>query len=159
MDKYTRAEIAVGAFVVVGVALLGYLSISIGGFSLLPSHRYRLHARFASAGALKPGAAVKIAGVAVGKVEGITLVNYVAAVDLSLDRDVALPTDTIASIRTEGLLGSAYVAISPGSAEKNLAPGARISQTEPALDLVDLLIKYGFKSKGTSGSSPDEPEL
>lgn len=157
MEKHTRAEIAVGIFVIVGVVILGYLSISVGGLSLLPPSRYSLHAKFASVGDLKQGAAVKIAGVSVGKVDRIELANYVADVRLSVDEGVKLPADTIASIRTEGLLGASYVSLSPGSASRDLPPGGRISQTEPALDLVDLLVKYGLKPK--RGSSPGEPEL
>ncbi len=61
MEKHTRAEIVVGIFVMVGVVILGYLSVSIGGLSLLPASRYLLHAKFASVGDLKQGASVKIA--------------------------------------------------------------------------------------------------
>ncbi len=87
----------------------------------------------------------------------IELVSYLAEVQLSVNEGVKLPADTIASIRTEGLLGASYVSLSPGSASTNLQPGGRISQTEPALDLVDLLIKYGLKPKGEG--SAGEPEL
>jgi phospholipid/cholesterol/gamma-HCH transport system substrate-binding protein len=74
-----------------------------------------------------------------------------------VNEGVKLPADTIASIRTEGLLGASYVALSPGSASRDLRPGGRISQTEPALDLVDLLVKYGLKPKGEGQRR--EPEL
>jgi hypothetical protein len=57
-----------------------------------------------------------------------------------------LPSDTIASIRTEGLLGESYVLLRPGGAEDDLAAGDRIAQTEPAIDLIDLIVKYALES-------------
>ncbi len=148
METHTRTEIAVGAFVLAGAAVLAYLSLSIGGLHPLQAKRYVLHARFASVGPLKVGAAVRVAGVAIGEVQRISLVNYVAVVDLAVEERVKLPADTIASIRSEGLLGAAFVALSPGGDSRELADGGRIAQTEPAIDLIDLLVKYGLKGKG-----------
>jgi phospholipid/cholesterol/gamma-HCH transport system substrate-binding protein len=87
---------------------------------------------------------VKVAGVTIGSVEAIRLVDYYAEVELTVDRKVQLPTDTIASIASAGLLGDAHVSLSPGAADQNLAPGARITHTEPALNVADLLSRYAF---------------
>lgn len=152
-SPYTRTDISVGLFVLVGVFALGYLSISIGGLELGPSKRYTVVARFAAVGDLGEGAPVKMAGVTIGRVDSIRLKNYVAVARLRLDESVAVPEDTIASIRTSGLLGESYVSLSPGSAEKNLASGGQIMQTEPAIDLLELVEKYAF---GSTGIEEDE---
>jgi phospholipid/cholesterol/gamma-HCH transport system substrate-binding protein len=148
---YTKAEMIAGAFVILGVALLGYLSISIGGFKLFSEDRYRISARFSNVGDLKAGAPIKLAGVTVGKVASIKLVDYFGEVVLAVDRGVQLPKDTIASVATAGLLGDAYLSLSPGGADANLADGDRISRTEPALNLADLLGRYAFGATDDGG--------
>jgi phospholipid/cholesterol/gamma-HCH transport system substrate-binding protein len=92
-----------------------------------------------------------MAGVTVGKVAALRLVDYFGEADLAIDRKVALPRDTIASIATAGLLGDAFVALSPGAADQDLKDGDRLTHTEPALNLVDLLAKYAFGKKGEDG--------
>jgi len=149
---YKKAEIAAGAFLVTGLAALAYLSLSIGGLRLRPRDSYRLRARFSNVGDLKLRAPVKMAGVTIGRVEAIRLVDYYAEVDLAVDRAVQLPTDTIASIATAGLLGEAHVSLSPGADDRNLTPGGRITRTEPALNVADLLGRYAFGN--TNGSAP-----
>jgi phospholipid/cholesterol/gamma-HCH transport system substrate-binding protein len=145
---YKKAELVTGAFLLLGMAALAYLSISIGGLSVLPQHRYRVFARFSNVGDLKLRAPVKLAGVTVGKVQAVRLVDYYGEVELAVDRGLALPRDTIASIATAGLLGEAYVALSPGGAEQSLADGDRITHTEPALNVADLLSRYAFGNPG-----------
>lgn len=146
MNEYTKTEIAVGLFVIAGLCAIAYLSVSIAGLDLFVGDRTQLTARFASVGDLKEGAAVKIAGVQVGSVRSIRLDRYAAEAQLAVAPEVELPADTIASIRTEGLLGEAYVMLRPGGSEKNLASGDRVAQTEPAIDLIDLVVKYALSS-------------
>ena len=83
MFDYKKAEIAAGAFLLMGLAVLAYLSISIGGLKLLPRDNYRLLARFSNVGDLKLRAPVKVAGVTIGSVEAIRLVDYFAEVELA----------------------------------------------------------------------------
>lgn len=151
MQRYGKIEISVGLFVVAGFAALAYLSLTLGGLTLR-EERYELSARFSSVGDLKQGDAVKLAGVSVGQVERISLAGYVAEVQLSVESSLALPDDTMASIQTSGLLGDAYVALSPGASEKSLAAGGKIARTEPAITISDLIAKYAF------GSLEDEHE-
>lgn len=166
MFDYTRSEIVAGAFVLLGLALLGYLSISIGGFSIVPQDRYQVLGRFSNVGDLKKGAPVKVAGVTIGKVASIKLADYFGEAELAIDRKVALPKDTIASIATAGLLGDAYVSLSPGAADTDLHEGDRITHTEPALNVADLLGRYAFgnptqasssSSSGAGGAGPETP--
>lgn len=156
MSGYTKREIAVGLFVILGCVALGYLSVSLGGLRVWPADRYQVVARFSSVGPLREGGAVRMAGVQVGRVARIELDGFVAETRLELDRQVELPVDTIASIRTEGLLGESFVHLSPGGAEELIAEGGRIAQTEPALDLVELLGRYAFGSdEAEGGGGPD----
>ena len=148
MKAHTTTEILVGAFVAVGIAALGYLSISIGGIELVGPDRYALRARFASVGDLKPGAPIRLAGVKVGQVTGVQLKEYLAETELAVERSVVLPKDTVASIRSEGLLGDTYVSLTPGGSLENLREGALVAQTEPAIDLSDLLARYAFGKRG-----------
>jgi phospholipid/cholesterol/gamma-HCH transport system substrate-binding protein len=153
MFDYTKMEIVTGVFVVLGLAALGYLSISIGGLRVLPRDAYRVTARFSNVGDLKARAPVKIAGVTIGRVESIRLADYYGETQLSIRRDVKLPKDTIASITTAGLLGEAYVALSPGSDDQDVAEGGRLGHTEPAINVSDLIGRTAF---GTSGTSPPD---
>lgn len=146
MFDYTKVEVVTGAFVLLGLAVLGYLSISIGGLRIWPEPHYRVGARFANVGDLKVRAPIKIAGVTVGQVESIRLAEYFGEVDLSILRGVVLPKDTIASITTSGLLGDSYVSLSPGGAEQDLRDGDHLTHTEPALNIADIIGRYAFGS-------------
>ena len=128
MFDYTRSEVVAGGFMLVGLAVLGYLSISIGGVRILPRDDYRVSARFSNVGDLKLRAPVKLAGVTVGQVRAIRLADYYGEAELSIARKVVLPKDTMASIATAGLLGDAFVSLSPGAADGNLGDGNRIAQ-------------------------------
>ena len=154
---YGKSEIAAGAFLLVGLALLGYLSISIGGVELVPRAHYRIAARFSNVGDLKLRAPVKVAGVTVGEVKSIRLADYDADVGMDVDGALALPRDTIASITTAGLLGESYVALQPGGDEQRLRPGERITQTEPALNIADLLGRFAFGGGGAAPAAPAAP--
>jgi phospholipid/cholesterol/gamma-HCH transport system substrate-binding protein len=89
----------------------------------------------------------------VGQVRKIRLANYYAEVEITVDQALVLPEDTIASISTAGLLGEAYVSLSPGAADRNLPPAGRITHTEPAVNVVDLISKYAFGGVGAGGTS------
>jgi len=152
---YTRAEIIAGLFVILGLAVVGYLSTSIGGLRILPRDAYRVKARFSNVGDLKGRAPVKIAGVTIGRVESIHLAEFVAEVELGISRSVHLPKDTIASIATAGLLGDAYVALSPGAADADLKDGDRVAQTEPALNMADLVGRAAFGTSSARAKAGD----
>jgi phospholipid/cholesterol/gamma-HCH transport system substrate-binding protein len=156
--SYTRTEIGVGLFVILATAAIGYLSVSIAGLDLLPGDRMRLDARFATVAGLKQGAPVKMAGVSVGEVESIALDGYFAQVALGVRPDLALPKDTIASIKTEGLLGESYVSLSPGAADQDLVEGDRIAQTESPIDLIELIGKYAFGSSVEDEEAADDAD-
>src|SRR3990167_8615397 len=98
-------ELTVGVFVLAGLAALAYLSIRLGGLDLFETGTYDVTARFSSAAGLREGATVEIAGVQVGRVKAIGLEENEALVTIRLNSSVKLTQDTIASIRTKGILG------------------------------------------------------
>lgn len=158
MFDYTKIEITAGAFLVVGLALVAYLSVSIAGFTLLPARTYRVRARFSNVGDLKFSAPVKLAGVTIGKVESIHLVDYAAEITLTVDRSIALPKDTVASITTAGLLGAAFLSLSPGADDRTLGNNDRIMRTEPAINVSDLIGRFAFGGESPSGTGADKKE-
>jgi phospholipid/cholesterol/gamma-HCH transport system substrate-binding protein len=87
---------------------------------------------------------VEIAGVDIGWVESIHLRDYQAVVAFRIKDEVQLPEDSIASIRTKGLIGEQLVKISPGGSEKLLRAGDVIAETEPPVDIMELISNYAF---------------
>jgi len=142
MDR--RVNVAVGMFLVLGILALGYLSIKLGRVSFLGNTGYPVIVEFPSVGGLKAGSSVEIAGVEIGRVESIGLADYQARVVLRLKRDVQLQEDSIASIKTKGLIGEKYVRISPGGSDKIIPPNGRIREVEAPVDFEELLSKYIF---------------
>jgi phospholipid/cholesterol/gamma-HCH transport system substrate-binding protein len=142
MDR--RVNIAVGLFLVLGILALGYLSIKLGRVTFLGAGGYPVMVEFPSVGGLKAGSSVEIAGVEIGRVESIGLADYQARVVLRVNRDVQLQEDSIASIKTKGLIGEKYVRISPGGSDKIIPPNGRIREVEAPVDFEELLSKYIF---------------
>ena len=143
MEK-SRLELTVGVFVLVGIVCLGYLSIKLGKLELVGGDLYEVDAPFNSASGLKPGAAVEIAGVEVGRVESIGLADYQARVVLRLNSGVQIQEDAIASIKTKGLIGEKFIRISPGASDRLIPPNGRIREVEAPVDLEELISKYVF---------------
>lgn len=137
-------ELSVGVFVLVGILALGYLSIQLGGMDVFGTDSYDIRAKFSSVTGLRPGASVEMAGVQIGKVENIALVDNEAMVTLRIDKNVKLAIDTIASIRTKGILGEKYVSLSQGGSPRMIAAGGRIRETEPPIDIEKLIGQYIF---------------
>lgn len=140
----TKVNVAVGLFLVLGILALGYLSIRLGRVSFLGGTGYLVSADFPSVGGLKAGSSVEIAGVQIGRVESIGLADFQARVVLRLDGGVKLQDDSIASIKTKGLIGEKYVRISPGGSDKTIPPNGRIREVEPPIDIEELISKYIF---------------
>lgn len=142
--RRSRIEIAVGVFVLVGILALSWLSIKLGRVDFLGSRGYIITADFPAVGGLKAGSAVEIAGVEVGRVSAIALANYQARVIMTINEGVQLQEDSIASIKTKGLIGEKYIRINPGGSDRLIKPGGRLSEVEPPVDFEELLSKYIF---------------
>ena len=141
MEK-TKLEFIVGVFVLVGMVCLGYLSIKLGKLELIGGNVYEVVAQFNTGSGLKAGSSVEIAGVEVGRVRAITLKEDRAAVILAVDNKIKLYTDTIASIKTRGIIGEKFLALSPGGGGDPLKAGDTIRDTESGLDLEELVSQY-----------------
>jgi len=137
-------ELAVGLFIIAGIICLGYLSIKLGKMEVLGERGYEVYAVFSNVGGLKVGGSIEIAGVNVGRVKSIVLDDYQAHVVLNLPRGLKIQEDAIASVRTKGLIGEKYIQITPGGSEKIIEHGGRIRETQPAVDLEELISKFVF---------------
>ncbi len=137
----------VGIFVLIGIGAVVFLALRVGNLtSLTTTPSYRLEARFDNIGGLKLRAPVKAAGVAVGRVDRISLdpKTYEAVVTLRIDKGFEFSKDTIASILTSGLLGEVYIGLSSGGDPQMLADGGEISKTQSAVVLEKLISQFMF---------------
>jgi phospholipid/cholesterol/gamma-HCH transport system substrate-binding protein len=141
MEK-SKLELVVGIFVLIGIVSLGYLSIKLGKLEIIGGDLYEVDALFNSASGLKSGATVEIAGVEVGRVKTIRLNEDRAMVTLVVQNGTKLYTDTIASIKTRGIIGEKFLALSPGGGGDPLKSGDAIRDTESGLDLEELVSQY-----------------
>jgi phospholipid/cholesterol/gamma-HCH transport system substrate-binding protein len=138
MQTSPSRDFAVGLFVLIGLAALGYLSLQVGGLS--SASGLVLHATFDQIGGLAERAPVVISGVKVGRVTKIGLAEDLRArVTLDVDPKLELPVDTSASIRIAGLLGDQFIELQPGAEDETLVTGGEIAMTESALSIESLV--------------------
>jgi phospholipid/cholesterol/gamma-HCH transport system substrate-binding protein len=142
--KRSAVDLGVGVFVLIGLIALGWMSVKLGRVDLLGNRGYVVSADFPTVGGLKAGSTIEIAGVEVGRVDRIVLRDYQAHVVMMIQPGVKLQDDSIASIKTKGLIGERYVRISPGGSDKLIPPNGRIREVEPPVDIEELLSKYIF---------------
>jgi len=147
--KKMNLEMIVGLFLLTGFASFSFIAIKMGDISLFMKDSYPVSARFVSISGLKEGAVVELAGVKVGKVSGIALDagDYEAVVHLDISKAVRLSDDSIASIRTAGIIGDRFIKLTPGGSEDYLGPGDEIQETESAISLEELVSKYIFEKE------------
>ncbi len=139
-------EIWLGVFVFLGLMCTAYLTVKLGRMEVLGGDGYEISARFNSISGLRVGASVEIAGVQVGRVSAVQLdaKNFQAKVSLYLDKNVKLTDDTIASVKTSGLIGDKYISLAPGGSDTYLTAGSEIVDTESAVDLESIISKFAF---------------
>jgi phospholipid/cholesterol/gamma-HCH transport system substrate-binding protein len=155
MTRSPLRDFLVGCFVLAGLGALAYLSVSVGGLSYAGPGGLTLNAHFDETGGLKARAPVVVAGVKVGQVERVTLdQNGRALVQLDLDKNLKVPTDTTASIVTAGILGDRFISLQLGGEEQFLKSGEEISFTESAVLLERLIGKliHNTDSPGPAAS-------
>ena len=144
-----KIEFYVGLFVVIGLVSVGYLVMVIGEFSFIQSNHYSIHGYFASASGLKPGARVEIAGVEIGTVADIEIdtERLVAKVSLHIHKNIEISEDSIASVKTSGIIGEKFMDILPGGADIILEDGDEIVNTQSTLNIESLVRKLIFTDK------------
>lgn len=140
-------DIWVGLFVLLGAAALMFLALKAGNMSALSFDKtYAVETRFDNIGGLKPRAPVKSAGVVVGRVGDIRFDDkgFQAQVTLNLEDRYKFPKDSTAKILTSGLLGEQYISIEAGGDSATLASGDKITMTQSAVVLENLIGQFLF---------------
>jgi phospholipid/cholesterol/gamma-HCH transport system substrate-binding protein len=157
----SRHDLWVGLFVVIGAAALLFLALKAGNLlSLSFEPVYRVSARFDNIGGLKARAAVKSAGVVVGRVTRISFddKSFQATVEMEMEQRFAFPKDSSVKILTAGLLGEQYLGIEPGASDKTLLAGDMITQTQSAVVLETLISQFLFNKAADAGNATaDKP--
>jgi len=147
-------DVWVGLFVLLGAAALIFLALKAGNMSSFSFNQktYSITTKFDNIGGLKSRAAVKSAGVVVGRVDSIKFDDktFQASVTLNMDERYQFPKDSSAKILTSGLLGEQYIGIEPGGDVKNLATGDTIKMTQSAIVLENLISQFLY-SKAAEG--------
>jgi phospholipid/cholesterol/gamma-HCH transport system substrate-binding protein len=140
---YERAEVVAGAAVLAVAA--GFALYAAQGSGLMrEAESYPLVASFRSVEGISVGTDVRLAGVKVGTVTDLTLnpETYFADATITMRQDVALPVDSTILVSSEGLLGGSFIEVTPGGALETLEPGAEIEDTQGAVSLITLLLKF-----------------
>lgn len=139
-------EFLVGLFMIVGFVAFGYLALQLGEVSLFSdSKNYTITAQFDNIAGVKKGASVQAAGVVVGQVSKIWLDKAgVANVSLQLSKDVALSVDSMASVKSQGLIGDKFISLSFGGDDELFDDGGILTDTESSVDIESLISKFAF---------------
>jgi phospholipid/cholesterol/gamma-HCH transport system substrate-binding protein len=152
----SKNDVWVGLFVLLGALAVLFLALKSANLLQMSfSKDYEVTAKFDNIGGLKAGAAVKSAGVVVGRVKQIVFdgESFQARVTLALQSQHEFPKDSSLSILTSGLLGEQYVGIVPGADEKNLVSGDRIGSTQSAIVLENLISQFLYSKAAEPAKS------
>jgi phospholipid/cholesterol/gamma-HCH transport system substrate-binding protein len=152
----SKSDVWVGLFVMLGLAALVFLALqSANLLSLSLEKTYRITANFDNIGGLKSKAAVRSAGVVVGRVTeiGFDDTRFQAKIAIDLESRYKFPKDSSLKILTSGLLGDQYIGIEPGADEQNWAVGDNVSQTQSAVVLENLISQFLFNSAANDPGS------
>ncbi len=158
----SKVDFWVGLFVLLGAVAVVFLALRAGNLgSVSLGSSYAVTAQFNNVGGLKPRSAVRSAGVVIGRVEAIDFDDqtFQAVVTMRLREGVDFPADSSASILTSGLLGEQYIGLDPGSDDKLLVAGDRITYTQGAVVLENLISRflYGMANNQGSAGSDNPP--
>ncbi|MEI6412887.1 MAG: outer membrane lipid asymmetry maintenance protein MlaD [Pseudomonadota bacterium] len=155
-------ELTVGIFVVLGMLALFFLAMQVSNLGVIGrSEGYRVMAYFENIGSLKVRAPVTLAGVRIGRVAAISVDarTFEAIVTLQIDNtQLKIPDDTFAKIYTAGLLGEQFVGFSPGGSPTSLKEGSRLSLTQSALMLEEIIGQFLFNKAGDNKAGESKPE-
>jgi phospholipid/cholesterol/gamma-HCH transport system substrate-binding protein len=156
----SKNDVWVGLFVMLGAAALLFLALQAANLLTWRFDKdYEVSAKFDNIGGLKPGAAVKSAGVVVGRVKKIEFdgESFQAKVTLALQMGLAFPQDSSLKILTSGLLGEQYLDVSPGADEKNLVAGDKIGSTQSAVILENLISQFLYSQAEKPAAESTKP--
>lgn len=154
----SKNDVWVGLFVLIGAVAILFLALqSANLLSLSFQKTYQVKAKFDNVGGVKPKAAVRSAGVVVGRVENIVFddKSFQAVVTLALESQYVFPKDSSLKILTSGLLGEQYLGIEPGADDNNLVAGDTISSTQSAVVLENLISQFLFSKAAEPAAGND----
>jgi phospholipid/cholesterol/gamma-HCH transport system substrate-binding protein len=157
--KKSAIDIWVGLFVTVGMLAMLFLALKVGNMSAVSfAPTYTVSARFDNIGGLKPRAPVKSAGVVVGRISTIQFddTTYQATVTMTIEKAYQFPKDSSAKILTSGLLGEQYIGLEAGGDEQMLADGGKITQTQSAIVLENLISQFLYNKAADTGQDKGE---
>ena len=157
----SNSDVWVGLFVLIGAAAILFLALQSANLLALNfQSSYAVVAKFDNIGGLKRQAAVKSAGVVVGRVDSITFDDnaFQARVALAIESRYKFPKDSSLKILTSGLLGEQYIGIEAGADDKILAAGDTITTTQSAVVLENLISQFLF-SKAAEGKPSAAPAV
>jgi phospholipid/cholesterol/gamma-HCH transport system substrate-binding protein len=142
----SRLEITVGLFLVLGFIAFGWLALQLGEVSWFgEGSTYTIYAEFENVSGVKNGAEVQIAGVMVGSVTELRLTeDDLALITLQLNKNIRLAKDSVASVKSQGIIGDKIIQITPGGDEEMYQAGDIIVDTESSVDLESLISKFAF---------------
>jgi len=144
--KYSYVDIFVGFFLIAGFVALGWLALQLGEVPWLTGTKsYIIYAEFGNISGVKTGADVQIAGVKIGTVLDLALdKDGYAKVTMQVENDVKIPVDSIASVKSKGIIGDKVIQIELGGDTKMFKEGGVITDTESSVDIESLISKFAF---------------
>ncbi len=157
MTGRNMIETVMGAVVLVVAAM--FLAFAYSHSSLRAVSGYEVLARFDRVDGVSAGTDVRISGIKIGTVidQRLDPDRYLAVVRMSIDPKIKLPTDTVAEVASEGLLGGRYLALIPGGETEMIKPGGEIKFTQSPVDLVQMLGKFMFSGPDQSKDAAKKP--
>ena len=161
--NHNAIETVLGAVVLVVAGV--FLIFALGAADMKKVSGYDVSANFSKAEGIVPGLDVRISGVKIGSVEKAELdpKTYLAKVTMSIDNSIKLPTDTVAKVASESLLGGKYMALEPGGDDNMIKPGGQIQYTQASVNIEELIGKFIFsgdnnkKPAGNDNTSASTP--
>jgi len=156
----SKNDVWVGLFVMLGAVAVLFLALKAANLLTWSfDEDYQVSAKFDNIGGLKPGAAVKSAGVVVGRVKKIEFdgESFQAKVTLALQTGLDFPQDSSLKILTSGLLGEQYLDVSPGADEKMLVEGDKIGSTQSAVILENLISQFLYSQAEKPAAESNKP--
>ncbi|MEN8212240.1 MAG: outer membrane lipid asymmetry maintenance protein MlaD [Thermodesulfobacteriota bacterium] len=144
-----KTEFYVGLFVIIGILSTLYLFVTLGSVNFGRDKYYPVYGFFNSVSGLKTGARVEMAGVKIGIVSNVSIdkKQLLAKVEFSINKDIKLSEDIIASVKTSGIIGQKYIDILPGGSDIMLEAGEEVYNTESSLDVESIVRKFIFNTE------------
>lgn len=154
--NHNAIETVLGAVVLLTAAI--FLAFALNQADVRKVTGYSVTANFSKIDGIAPGIDVRISGVKVGSIVKTELdpKTYLAKVTMSIGNNIKLPTDTVAKVASESLLGGHYMALEPGAEDTNLEDGGQIQYTQASLNLEEMIGKFIFSSAEKDGKGKDD---